>query len=218
MNHRVETLSQESPKKVKKYSRHITHEMSSQLDSSTSRKRKTSSAVKNSRKVSATKRRYMKKSKMHSATESTSLAGGYSEAAIPLRRNSGISCECYQYADRRRCSASPEPEGQEGKENKLRTRLDVDGCSTTDIQDKPECEEMEYEETSKHLFPDDDSNQILPVEQFFGNLDIVQDFPQGSSASSVQKENRRRHFYAPEDSDEDEVGFSTTPQNFTRDI
>lgn len=69
---------------------------------------------------------------------------------------------------------------------------------------------MECDEISKNIFPDDDSNQILPVEQFFGNLDAVQDFPQRSSATStrVHREHRRR-YYAPEDSDEDEAGLSS---------
>uniref|UniRef100_A0A672GQE3 Uncharacterized protein n=1 Tax=Salarias fasciatus TaxID=181472 RepID=A0A672GQE3_SALFA len=59
------------------------------------------------------------------------------------------------------------------------------------------------------FFPDDDSNEILPVEQFFGNLDTVQDFPQRSVAAAASprshREHRRRHYYAPEDSDDEEA-------------
>lgn len=115
---------------------------------------------------------------------------------------------------RRRCSASPDLEGPKGKENELRTGLDLDGCRP---KDKQEREEMDYEETGKNLFPDDDSNQILPVEQFFGNLDIVQDFPEGPSATSVsvQRKHRRRHYYAREDSDEEELDFISTQQDRT---
>lgn len=39
-------------------------------------------------------------------------------------------------------------------------------------------------------------------------LYIVQDFPQRSSAG-VHRENRRRHYYAREDSDEEEVGLGS---------
>ena len=70
--------------------------------------------------------------------------------------------------------ASPEHDGAEGKENEPRTGLDQDSCSANGTLDKQEHEDMEFEETRETIFPDDDSNQILPVEQFFGNLDVVQ--------------------------------------------
>ncbi|KAI3356693.1 hypothetical protein L3Q82_003379 [Scortum barcoo] len=186
--------------------------MPGQLDSLKPRKRKSSSEGKSSRKASATRRRYMKSPKTHSAAESSSAVGGYGKADGPLERLSRISCECHQSAGRRRCSASPELEGQEGKENEeVRTGLDLDGCRVNGILDKHESEDMECEESSKNIFPDDDSNQILPVEQFFGNLDTVQDFPQRSSATSArsQRQNRRRHYYAQEESDEEEAGLSS---------
>ncbi|XP_044066934.1 UPF0688 protein C1orf174 homolog isoform X2 [Siniperca chuatsi] len=185
--------------------------MPGQLDSLKPRKRKSSSEVKSSRKASATRRRCMKSPKVHSAAESSPVVSGNSKADGRLRRESRIGCECHQSAGRRRCSASPELEGQEGKENELRTGLDLDSCRVNGILDKHESEDMDCEETSKNIFPDDDSNQILPVEQFFGNLDAVQDFPQRSSTTSacVQRENRRRHYYAREDSDEEEVDLSS---------
>ncbi|XP_042347317.1 UPF0688 protein C1orf174 homolog [Plectropomus leopardus] len=184
--------------------------MPGQLDSLKPRKRKSSS-----RKASTTRRKCMKSPKTQSAAESSSVISGYSKALDPLERLSLISCECQQSAGRRRCSASPELEGQEGKENELRTGLDLDSCGMYSIWDKQESEDMDCDETSKNIFPDDDSNQILPVEQFFGNLDAVQDFPQRSSASSarVDRENRRRHYYAPEDSDEEEAGLSSTQRD-----
>ncbi|XP_070696190.1 UPF0688 protein C1orf174 homolog [Pempheris klunzingeri] len=184
--------------------------MPGQLDSLKLRKRKSSSEVKSSRKASATRRRCMRNPK--TAAESSPAVSGYSKADWPLERLSRISCECHQSAVRRRCSASPDPEGQEGKENELRTGpLDFDSCRVNAVPDKQEAEDMDCEEIGKNIFPDDDSNQILPVEQFFGNLDAVQDFPQRSSATSarVQRENRRRHYYAREDSDEEEVGLSS---------
>ena len=114
----------------------------------------------------------MKSPKMPSAAESGAAVSGYG----PLERLSRISCECHQSAgrQRRRCSASPELEGQEGKENELRSELDLDSFRANGTLDKQEPEDMDFEEADKNLFPDDDSNQILPVEQFFGNLDTVQ--------------------------------------------
>lgn len=105
------------------------------------------------------------------------------------RSRSGISCECEQFSDQRRCSASPQP--RRDKENQ---------------QEAPCREErMDCEDYGKTLFPDDDSNEVLPVEQFFGNMDTVQDFPQKTSApsTSAQRAQRRRRYYAPPEDRED---------------
>lgn len=114
------------------------------------------------------------KSPMANSSSESSSAVGNTKAAGPLERDSCISCECHQSSGRRRCSASPQHEGQEGKENTLMVGQDSDSCVMNSIWDKYEPEHMDYEETSRIMFPDDDSNQILPVEQFFGNLDAVQ--------------------------------------------
>ncbi|XP_017322898.1 UPF0688 protein C1orf174 homolog [Ictalurus punctatus] len=57
------------------------------------------------------------------------------------------------------------------------------------------------------LFFDEDSNQIFPVEQFFGNLDAVQDISHKSTGTEgmSRREYRRRHYYAKEDSDEEQT-------------
>lgn len=178
------------------------------------RKRKNNSEHKSSRKGSAT-RQCLKSPKTHSAAGSTPAVCGHNKSDSPqTERLSLISCECMLTAGRRRCLASPELEGQEGKENELRTALDVDGCRTDSNFNKPESEEMECDDPVRNMFPDEDSNQIYPVDQFFGNLDVVQDFPQRSSASSAraQRKNRRRQYYAREDSDEEEVDFSSVQQ------
>uniref|UniRef100_A0A3Q0SIB3 Si:ch211-147a11.3 n=2 Tax=Heroini TaxID=318529 RepID=A0A3Q0SIB3_AMPCI len=182
--------------------------MPGEVDNLKPRKRKSNTESRSSRKAAAARRRCVKSPKTQSSAESSSVVGN-TKAAGPLERLSCIICECHQSAGRRRCSASPEHEGQEGKENALMIGQDLDSCIMNSIWDKPEPEHMDYEETGKIMFPDDDSNQILPVEQFFGNLDAVQDFPERSSASSsrAQRKNRRRHYYAREDSDEEE--FST---------
>ncbi|XP_028849654.1 UPF0688 protein C1orf174 homolog [Denticeps clupeoides] len=55
------------------------------------------------------------------------------------------------------------------------------------------------------IFLDEDSNQIYPVEQFFGNMDLIPDYPQKSTATKAEsrREYRRRHYFAKEDSDEE---------------
>lgn len=111
---------------------------------------------------------------MPSAAESSAAVGVYGKADGPLEKFSHISCECHLTGGRRRCSASPDPEGREGKENELRTGVDLDGCSVNGTLDKRRPDDMECEDTGVTIFPDDDSNQILPVEQFFGNLEVVQ--------------------------------------------
>ncbi|KAM3618585.1 uncharacterized protein V6R79_022002 [Siganus canaliculatus] len=165
------------------------------------KKRKSSSEVRCSRKTSASRRR-CKSPKRSSAAES-------SVANSPLERLSYISCECHQSAGRRRCSASPVLEGREGKENELITGLDLDIYRVNGTSDKQGPEDMDFEESGKNIFPDDDSNQILPVEQFFGNLDTLQDFPQRPTSARAPRESRRRHYYAPEDSEEEEGNLSS---------
>lgn len=123
------------------------------------------------------RKRCSKNPKTTSESDGSSAVGGCSSGVAdgPLERVSYISCECHQSAGRRRCSASPAPGGREGKENDPRmTGPEADGCWTNSGPSKAELEEMECEESGCTLFPDDDSNQILPVEQFFGNMDVVQ--------------------------------------------
>ncbi|KAG7332608.1 hypothetical protein KOW79_004442 [Hemibagrus wyckioides] len=57
------------------------------------------------------------------------------------------------------------------------------------------------------LIFDEDSNHIFPVEQFFGNLDAVQDISRRSAGTEgmTRREYRRRHYYAKEDSDEEQT-------------
>lgn len=113
--------------------------------------------------MSGTRKRSAKRPKMSTASVDSCKASGHEE------RDSHISCECQEAAGRTRCSASPQPEGREGKENK-----DWDGCGVNHGLEKQQPVSMECEESRGHFFPDDDSNQILPVEHFFGNMDIVQ--------------------------------------------
>ncbi|KAF7648576.1 hypothetical protein LDENG_00154380 [Lucifuga dentata] len=172
-------------------------------------KRKSCSDGRSSRK--ATRRKDVKRLKTSAADCQRS---SNSKAVGPLERISHVTCECLQLPSRRRCSASPQLEGQEGKENEVRMAMESDRCRVHGVQDRQE-ETEETERGDKSIFLDDDSNQILPLEQFFGNLDAVQDFPQISSPTSlhVQRENRRRHYFAREDSEEEEAGQSGTQQD-----
>ncbi|XP_017578696.1 UPF0688 protein C1orf174 homolog isoform X2 [Pygocentrus nattereri] len=62
-------------------------------------------------------------------------------------------------------------------------------------------------QTDLSVFFDEDSNHIFPVEQFFGNLDSVQDFSRKATSTEgmSRREYRRRHYYAKEDSDEEQT-------------
>ncbi|XP_013875857.1 UPF0688 protein C1orf174 homolog [Austrofundulus limnaeus] len=183
--------------------------MPGQVGNLKSRKRKRSSETRMTKKISTLERKCSKSQSAQSTADGSSTAWS-GKTADPAERLSRIACECHQSAGWRKCSASPEPGGQDGKENERRTEEDFNSCPANDTWDKPETEIMDCGENCKNLFPDDDSNQILPVEQFFGNMEIVQDLPQRSSAapSGDQRKDRRRHYYAREDSNEEAVGFS----------
>ncbi|XP_034027815.1 UPF0688 protein C1orf174 homolog [Thalassophryne amazonica] len=156
------------------------------------RKRKNSSDGRQSTKGCASKRKGNKRPKMTAVYSS----GSGEEVG---QRLSAISCECLQTAGRTRCSSSPSLEEWEGKENDMRMQLDLSSHRVHSKRDS-----MDDEDSTKNIFPDDDSNQILPVEQFFGNMDAVQDLPQRSSSSDrVRRQHRRRRYYAREESDEE---------------
>ncbi|XP_051951123.1 UPF0688 protein C1orf174 homolog [Xyrauchen texanus] len=57
------------------------------------------------------------------------------------------------------------------------------------------------------IFFDEDSNHIFPVEQFFGNLDVVEDYPRKTpgSKSMSRRQYRSMHYYAKEDSEEEQL-------------
>lgn len=57
------------------------------------------------------------------------------------------------------------------------------------------------------IFFDEDSNHIFPVEQFFGNLDVVQDSPRRTPGSKrmSRREYRSMHYYAKEDSEDEHL-------------
>ncbi|XP_066126720.1 UPF0688 protein C1orf174 homolog isoform X2 [Saccopteryx bilineata] len=57
------------------------------------------------------------------------------------------------------------------------------------------------------VFLDDDSNQPMPVSQFFGNVELMQDLPPASSScpSVSRREFRKMHFRAKEDEEEEDA-------------
>ncbi|KAA0714116.1 UPF0688 protein C1orf174 -like protein [Triplophysa tibetana] len=57
------------------------------------------------------------------------------------------------------------------------------------------------------IFFDEDSNHIFPVEQFFGNMDVVQEYQRRSPGSKrmSRKEYRSQHFYAKEESEDEQL-------------
>ncbi|XP_016315227.1 UPF0688 protein C1orf174 homolog [Sinocyclocheilus anshuiensis] len=57
------------------------------------------------------------------------------------------------------------------------------------------------------IFFDEDSNHIFPVEQFFGNMDVVQDSPSRTPGSKrmSRREYRSMHYYAKEDSEDEQL-------------
>ncbi|XP_062397911.1 UPF0688 protein C1orf174 homolog [Sardina pilchardus] len=75
---------------------------------------------------------------------------------------------------------------------------------------KSSAEGVEMRVSSTHESPsvimDEDSNDIYPVGQFFGNLDLLPDYPERPSTTEAgsRREHRRRHYYAKEESEEDE--------------
>ncbi|XP_062315709.1 UPF0688 protein C1orf174 homolog [Osmerus eperlanus] len=113
-----------------------------------------------------------------------------------------ISCDCQDREKHPSCGAAPNPGESEGKENCLGP--EQNHCRMNSLS-----ETMEGNNTEKYvdndIFPDDNSNQILPVEQFFGNLEVVQDCPQRPAITSTwgKREHKRRRYYAKQDSDEE---------------
>nr|ACM08587.1 C1orf174 [Salmo salar] len=160
--------------------------------------------VKSSDKSSA-KKMDVKKTKMEDSkteiAQNDCMVAGCRESTTTSER---LICKGYKWDEKTRCGAPPDmDELWEGKENGLRFEL-----SRTNVLP----ENMEGDETEegvvidKSIFLDDDSNQVLPVEKFFGNMEVVQDCPQRSAASLTfsRRELRRRQYYAKEDSDEEE--------------
>ena len=99
------------------------------------------------------------------------MVGGCRESTTISER---LSCDGCERPEKTSCGAPPDLEELwEGKENGLRFELNYHRTNVLP-------ENMEGDETEasvvidKSIFLDDDSNQVLPVEKFFGNMEVVQ--------------------------------------------
>ncbi|XP_038866767.1 UPF0688 protein C1orf174-like [Salvelinus namaycush] len=160
--------------------------------------------VKSSDKSSG-KRRHVKKMKIEDSKTEMPLndwmVGGCRESTTISER---LSCDGCERPEKTSCGAPPDLEELwEGKENGV--RLELNYCRTNGLPEKMADDETEEGVViDKSVFLDDDSNQVLPVEKFFGNMEVVQDCPRRSTATSTfsRREHRRRQYYAKDDSDE----------------
>lgn len=100
-----------------------------------------------------------------------------SKPSNPAQRLPHIS-ECQRREKHPSCEAVPNRGDEwEGKENEMRVTLESDHCRIKSFSETMEGEEKDASSKNifpNEMFPDDNSNQILPVEQFFGNLEVVQ--------------------------------------------
>ncbi|XP_014378483.2 UPF0688 protein C1orf174 homolog [Alligator sinensis] len=69
-----------------------------------------------------------------------------------------------------------------------------------DLQKKPL-------QLDNNTFLDEDSNQPMPVDRFFGNIEFIQDLPAAALPCTAmsRREFRKLHFIAKEDDDDDDV-------------
>ncbi|XP_028663155.1 UPF0688 protein C1orf174 homolog isoform X1 [Erpetoichthys calabaricus] len=83
----------------------------------------------------------------------------------------------------------------------INSSVSRNGCNL-DVNSLPR---VEYEVDSS-IFVDEDSNQPMPVGHFFGNIELVQDYPTRSPAavSMSRREYRKLHFIAKDDDEEEE--------------
>ncbi|KAJ8016672.1 hypothetical protein DPEC_G00009680 [Dallia pectoralis] len=144
---------------------------------------------------SSVKKMDVKKTK----TEDTNdcMVGGCRESATTPE---WLSSDCYELHEN-----TPHLEELcEGKENGL--RYELENYRTTTLPERIQGEETEeVVVTEQSIFLDDDSNHVLPVEKFFGNMEVVQDCLQRTTTTSIcsRREHRRRQYYAKEDSDDE---------------
>lgn len=136
--------------------------------------------------------------------DSSDYASSRPENFTPRHPHS--SSECQGREKQPKCGAAPDRGEKEGKENCVRPDSEQNYCTTDSFSCNMEGENTERSvQIGKNVFPDDNSNQIFPVEQFFGNLEVVQDCPQKPAISSTRdkREQKRRRYYAKEESDEE---------------
>ncbi|KAI1892583.1 hypothetical protein AGOR_G00135080 [Albula goreensis] len=100
-------------------------------------------------------------------------------------------------------------------ENTCSDPVDLDYSSVNgSLEDEEESVVKMNIQVDSCIFLDDDSNQVLPVGQFFGNIELVQDYPPRTptSVSMSRREYRRLHYIAKDDSDEEDIYEDSQPE------
>ncbi|XP_066500826.1 UPF0688 protein C1orf174 homolog [Hoplias malabaricus] len=98
------------------------------------------------------------------------------------------------------------PKERRGKENNAGKSSPAGADKSSSSAGKSELENSALQ-TDRSVFFDEDSNHVFPVEQFFGNLDVVEEFSRSVTVldGMSRREYRRLHYYAKEDSDEEQT-------------
>nr|AAI42776.1 Si:ch211-147a11.3 protein [Danio rerio] len=96
------------------------------------------------------------------------------------------------------------PGERRGKEN---SAAKCTGLTSGSAEAKMEQSVHGLQTTDPSVFFDEDSNHVFPVEQFFGNLDVVEDYPRRTPGSKrmTRREYRSMHYYAKEDSEDEHL-------------
>ncbi|XP_036389581.1 UPF0688 protein C1orf174 homolog isoform X2 [Megalops cyprinoides] len=102
---------------------------------------------------------------------------------------------------------NPEDLGERGEtENGAQRTLELEHSGLNgSLEEAEESETNMQMEMDNSVFFDEDSNQVMPVGQFFGNIELVQDYPPRAHAAVAmsRRQYRRLHYIAKEDSDDD---------------
>ncbi|KAM9175927.1 UPF0688 protein C1orf174 homolog [Mergus octosetaceus] len=106
--------------------------------------------------------------------------------------------------------SSSAPSKTESNENlQSHVSSEEESCETV-LSDKSSLKDgdvpKKLTELDNSAFLDEDSNQPMPVDRFFGNIDFIQDQPAVALPSTTmsRREFRRLHFIAKEDEEEEE--------------
>ncbi|KAK2898494.1 hypothetical protein QQF64_032279 [Cirrhinus molitorella] len=98
------------------------------------------------------------------------------------------------------------PGERRGKENSAAKRTALTSGSAEAKMDQTVIHSPQTRQDPS-IFFDEDSNHIFPVEQFFGNMDVVQEYPRRTPGSKRmnRREYRSMHYYAKEDSEDEQL-------------
>ncbi|XP_032088231.1 UPF0688 protein C1orf174 homolog [Thamnophis elegans] len=120
------------------------------------------------------------------------------EARVPNEENPQDGAQ--ENTEPRRSEAFRPHWPQEGEEE------EGDETASTSLQMEPEEASGQISEPDNSVFLDEDSNQPLPMDRFFGSMAFTQDPPPAASFSrsnTSRREFRRMHFIAKEEEEEE---------------